>query len=151
MTTLYRIYGKDPAPLYIGITDDYPSRMRHHSEKHWWTDMRRITREEFDTREAAATAERKAIAAEAPRWNKVHSSKRRKAGPVPRAEKHGTPDPWLSQAEAAAHLGVTTRTIRSYIARGLLPARRIEGSRLVRVRLSSVDALLAPISSVGSF
>ncbi len=31
---------------------------------------------------------------------------------------------WFSQAEAGGYLGVTERTVRAYIARGDLPARR---------------------------
>lgn len=52
---------------------------------------------------------------------------------------------WLSQAEAAEYLGVTTRSIRRYIAVGLLPASRIKGSRLIRIDQEDVDALLRPI------
>lgn len=54
-------------------------------------------------------------------------------------------DPWLSQGQAAAYIGHTDRTIRKYIARGLLPAYRIAGSRSVRIRRSDLDALLQPI------
>jgi excisionase family DNA binding protein len=43
------------------------------------------------------------------------------------------PRRWLTQAEAADYLGVTTRTIRRYISIGLLPASRIKGSRLIRI------------------
>lgn len=52
---------------------------------------------------------------------------------------------WLSQQDAASYLGVTDRTIRNYISRGELPAHRVRGSRLVRVRRRDVDALLRPI------
>ena len=52
---------------------------------------------------------------------------------------------WLSQAEVAEYLGVTTRTVRRYIAIGLLPASRIKGSRLIRIDRGDVDALLRPI------
>jgi excisionase family DNA binding protein len=54
-------------------------------------------------------------------------------------------DPWRTQAEAAEQLSVEVRTIRGYIARGLLPASRIRGSRLVRIRQSDIDAMLRPI------
>lgn len=54
---------------------------------------------------------------------------------------------WLSQKEAAEYLGVTDRTIRSYIARGTLPATRVRGSRLIRILQSDLDALLRPIPS----
>lgn len=54
---------------------------------------------------------------------------------------------WLSQAEAAVRLGVTDRTIRTYIARGALRASRIRGSRLVRIDSRELDAILTPIPS----
>lgn len=54
---------------------------------------------------------------------------------------------WLSQQEAAEYLGVTDRTIRNYIAKGLLPGRRIRGSRAIRIAQSDLDELLAPIPS----
>lgn len=56
---------------------------------------------------------------------------------------------WLSQAEAADELGVTDRTIRNYISRGVLPAYRPRGSRVVRIRASDVDALMQPIPTTG--
>lgn len=56
---------------------------------------------------------------------------------------------WLTQAEAADHLGVTDRTIRNYIARGQLPARRVRGSRLVRIDVVDLDALLVDIPAGG--
>lgn len=57
------------------------------------------------------------------------------------------PQTWLSQAEAAAYIGVTDRTIRNYIASGILPAARVRGSRLVRIRVTDLDALMRPIPS----
>jgi excisionase family DNA binding protein len=58
-------------------------------------------------------------------------------------------DPWYDQADSAEYLGVTERTIRNYIARGLLPASRVHGSRLVRIRKSDLDAMLRPIPTAG--
>lgn len=57
---------------------------------------------------------------------------------------------WLSQAEAAEYLGITQRTIRAYIARGTLPASRVRGSRLVRIKQSDLEALLRPIPTTES-
>lgn len=54
---------------------------------------------------------------------------------------------WLSQSEAAEYLAVTDRTIRAYVSRGVLPARRIRGSRLIRIAQSDLDDLLCPIPS----
>lgn len=56
---------------------------------------------------------------------------------------------WLSQQEAAEYLGVTDRTVRNYIARGVLPGHRLRGSRLVRIDLRDVDKMLRPIPTVG--
>lgn len=62
-----------------------------------------------------------------------------------------TNDPrrWLSQRQAADYLGVTDRTVRNYIARGILPGHRGRGSRLVRIDRADLDALLSPIPTVG--
>lgn len=57
---------------------------------------------------------------------------------------------WLDQAEAAEYLGVTDRTIRNYIARGVLPGRRIRGSRLIRIDREDLDQLLRPIPAGGA-
>lgn len=56
---------------------------------------------------------------------------------------------WLNQAEAADYLGVTDRTIRNYIARGVLPGYRVRGSRLVRIDRADLDSLLRPIPTAG--
>lgn len=55
---------------------------------------------------------------------------------------------WLSQQEVADYLGVTDRTVRNYIARGVLPAKRLRGSRLVRIDREDVDRMLTPIPTV---
>jgi excisionase family DNA binding protein len=60
------------------------------------------------------------------------------------------PRRWLSQAEAAEYLGVTDRTIRNYIARGVLKGHRVRTSRLVRLDLAELDALLRPIPTGGA-
>lgn len=54
----------------------------------------------------------------------------------------------LSQAESAEYLGVSTRTIRSYIAHGTLKANRIRGSRLIRINRSDLESLVQPIPTL---
>jgi excisionase family DNA binding protein len=57
------------------------------------------------------------------------------------------PDPIdLTVAEAATRLGVNHKTIRRAIARGELAARRI-GPRLIRIRISDLDALGSPLGA----
>lgn len=51
--------------------------------------------------------------------------------------------------ESADHLGVSTKTIRRYVSHGTLPARRIAGSRLIRIRRTDLDQMLRPIPTTG--
>lgn len=63
-----------------------------------------------------------------------------------------TPSPTVrrlaSISTAAEHLDVTPRTVRRYLAAGLLTGFRV-GPRLVRVDLNEVDAMLRPIPTAG--
>jgi excisionase family DNA binding protein len=52
--------------------------------------------------------------------------------------------PNLSIQQAADHLGVSTKTIRRYIASGRLDAERV-GPRLIRIDRESLAALGKPI------
>jgi len=49
-----------------------------------------------------------------------------------------------SVTQAAAHVGVTAKTIRAYIERGLLTGYRV-GPRLVRIDQAELDALIRPM------
>lgn len=54
----------------------------------------------------------------------------------------------ITIGEAADYLGTTTRSIRNYIARGHLPAARIKGSNMIRIRRADVERLLVDIPTV---
>lgn len=56
----------------------------------------------------------------------------------------------ISLQEAATILGVSVDTVRRRVADGSLPAERITGSHLMRVRRSDVEALLKPVRTVES-
>lgn len=56
---------------------------------------------------------------------------------------------WLSLSEAAEYVGVSDRSIRNYVARGHLPARRLRGSRLIRIDRAELEKLLRPIPTAG--
>lgn len=46
--------------------------------------------------------------------------------------------------QAAAPKGVSTKTVRRWVASGVLPAYRL-GPRLIRIRAADLDALGAPL------
>jgi excisionase family DNA binding protein len=52
-------------------------------------------------------------------------------------------DDLLSPEQAAAELGVHIQTLRGYIRRGKLPAFRLAGERVIRIRRDDLAALLA--------
>jgi excisionase family DNA binding protein len=51
---------------------------------------------------------------------------------------------WLTPREAATLLNISLTTVRSYIRQGRLEARRIRGSRLLRVHVEDLERLLEP-------
>lgn len=53
--------------------------------------------------------------------------------------KNAPTDPLLTLQQAATRLSVTDRTIRNYVARGLIPAQRV-GPKLLRIRQADLDA-----------
>jgi len=52
---------------------------------------------------------------------------------------------YISIAEAAEYLSVSTKTVRRLIARGTLPASKIRGTITVRVRRADLDRLAVPV------
>ncbi|HET7356890.1 MAG TPA: helix-turn-helix domain-containing protein [Nocardioidaceae bacterium] len=57
------------------------------------------------------------------------------------------PQKYLSLGDVAAMYGVTTRTVRQWVAEGRLPAKRIN-ARCIRVRVDDADALGEPVRVV---
>jgi excisionase family DNA binding protein len=51
---------------------------------------------------------------------------------------------WVTIPEAAEYIGVSTKTIRRWITRGTIEARRF-GPRLIRVNLASLDSSGRPL------
>lgn len=80
---LYRFYGAAGELLYVGITRNPSARWKAHGRtKEWWTEVARIDLETFESRESVLAAERAAIRAEHPRYNKVHNGTGDLAAPV---------------------------------------------------------------------
>lgn len=72
-TALYRLYDREGALLYVGITNMPNVRFASHSMKSWW---KRVTRKDivwFDNRQQAEQAETKAIHEEQPVFNVAKS------------------------------------------------------------------------------
>jgi excisionase family DNA binding protein len=55
------------------------------------------------------------------------------------------PPRWLSPRKAAARLDVSIAEIRKLIRDGRLRARRVRGSRMLRIAVEDLDALLEPV------
>ena len=73
-TALYRLYDSDDQLLYIGITTYPPKRfVEHERDKPWWPQVARRDVEWIESRTQAETAERCAIAAEGPKYNRIHN------------------------------------------------------------------------------
>ena len=120
--------------------------MRQHSEKSWWSSVRRIEYVEYPTRERAKVEETIAIRRESPRFNISESGLDLRARPtIPRAEVPGVKH-LVSLAQASEYCGVSTKTLRRRIADGSLPATRL-GRRLIRVDVRDVECLLQPIQN----
>jgi predicted GIY-YIG superfamily endonuclease len=71
---LYRHYDKDDNLLYVGVSWSVIERLRRHEKSsHWFGEVDIIKLEKYPSREASLEAERKAILAERPRYNKAHT------------------------------------------------------------------------------
>jgi predicted GIY-YIG superfamily endonuclease len=68
--TLYRLFDADDNLLYVGISFMPENRLnQHRREKPWWCQVARRELVSYPDRNAAADAERKAIANERPIYN----------------------------------------------------------------------------------
>lgn len=73
-TVLYRLYDHADELLYIGATGNLKQRRYwHRTMTPWGAEIARIETETFPTRAAALDAEKRAIAAEHPRYNVLHN------------------------------------------------------------------------------
>lgn len=60
-------------------------------------------------------------------------------------EAGGRPGRLYSPEEAAEHLGVHVKTVRNWIRAGRLPASRLAGQRVLRIRAADLNRLLEPV------
>lgn len=67
---VYRVFGQYGELLYVGVTRNFPQRIKRHRDKSkWWREWFDISFEPFATRAEAEAAEARAIDTENPRWN----------------------------------------------------------------------------------
>lgn len=82
-TALYRLYDADDGLLYIGISKRFGNRWLQHADSQpWWPEVDHQTVAWFPDREVAGDAETAAIRAEHPKFNIIHSGRRRVRVPV---------------------------------------------------------------------
>lgn len=75
---LYQIYDEDGGLLYVGASTNIFYRMHNHSvTQPWWDEAAKIELERFDTFEELMDAERETIFWREPRYNIIHSERRR--------------------------------------------------------------------------
>lgn len=74
MTTLYRLYDADRRLLYVGVADDWLTRLRQHEKaQSWWVEVAAVERVEYPDREGALVAEGDAIYRLKPAYNQQQS------------------------------------------------------------------------------
>lgn len=145
MHAVYRMFSRKGALLYVGVTGNLGRRIDDHTDKRWFPLVANITLEWFADREAAETAEARAIATEHPRVNIAGRSA--KAPPVARLS--GWPDGPVSLAEAVG-LRILPCTLNAAQKAAQRPGFPLPvGRRQNRANLYDVDALCAYRQSKG--
>jgi hypothetical protein len=121
-TALYRLLAANGRLLYVGISNNPDFRWGTHSNKQpWWDEVADRKIEWLDSREAASTAEVKAIKEERPLYNKQHSVIGTRAAMV----SEPLEDPWADSGPM-----------------DLLPARRHDSERSVDGEASAAGHVL---------
>jgi predicted GIY-YIG superfamily endonuclease len=86
---LYRLKAANGELLYVGVTRDFPARLKQHAaDKPWAHEVRHTETVYIDgTRTQIEAIERAVIKAEAPKYNKTHNAEvRRMTLPAPKIE-----------------------------------------------------------------
>ena len=91
---LYRFFDAKGLLLYVGITQDWVTRLKQHrSQRPWFDDVVNVTIMRFASEAEATKAEVEAIKAERPRYNNLHADPTTR-DPEPDRETH--PYRWLA-------------------------------------------------------
>lgn len=68
---LYRFFDENGTLLYVGITKDWPNRLKAHYKADFYSAVQTMTLERYPDRESVAAAEIKAIEQENPIYNRL--------------------------------------------------------------------------------
>lgn len=127
--SLYRIFNEEWDLLYVGVSNSVIRRLDEHVwEQPWSEEISMIHVEHFENRREAVDAERRAILADQPKYNRAHASHheamRRCCAKQGAAEV--IPDR-LGMVEIAQALGVTRTTAHRYKKQGLIRPKWLGG------------------------
>jgi hypothetical protein len=143
-TALYRIFGgmRRGRLLYIGISKDFGKRWKQEAATFpWWDEKRRMTVHWYDSRPEAAAAERAAIKAEYPKYNKKHAVAR--PGPLYVIPVAPAPRPLAVAAQVAAYLKVPESELKAWYRQGDAGPRWVRIGRTPMYRWDDVEDWLA--------
>jgi hypothetical protein len=119
-TDLYRWFDETGQLLYVGISiSAYERAKDHRKTKEWFREAKKMTIEQFATREQALEAEKTAIQNEKPLHNVVHSTN----GQLTRT---------FNIAEAAKATGKSQMTIRKYLGLSGRPSRLPNAQKVLK-------------------
>lgn len=130
-TALYRLFDTEGRLLYVGIAFNPDNRWAGHAaSKSWWKDVAEKRIEWHETRTEAAAAERVAITAEMPLYNKQDSPQpyegaTTKKGTKPSRMIRIDDDTWRDFKAACAEKGTTpSDDVRRFISQQIAAYRR---------------------------
>ena len=148
-TYLYHVFGEAGLLLYIGISKDFGGRWKQHARTQpWWPERRTMTVALCDSRPEAEAAERAAIRAEHPKYNKVHNGAALVAQLRPAVVRIARqPTPWPG---IPACLGLSEADeLRLPVTLGLAEAARVlrirQGEAIDRARAGELPGVLPPM------
>lgn len=136
---LYRHFDATDKLLYVGITKNPSRRLSEHAaNSHWWNQIAKITIERFQSKAHAQVAEKKAIRAEKPEFNKALQKKKR----APKMVSHDRERPDFSrivlsllddmtESELAVVVGVNQSTVHRIKHGRIADPGYLVGARLI--------------------
>jgi hypothetical protein len=132
---LYRLYDKDGALLYVGVSGLVKNRLALHKKKSPWFDaVARMTVDSYPTRKAALVAEARAILAEKPRFNRNVLINHETVGDISIAPEDITPVAAARRDDASTAPGDETNVTKQKGLRSAL-AMALSGDRLPQPRI----------------